>query len=276
MSREADFSKPIKTELAKRVGYLCSSPRCRKLTVGPNVDPNKSTISGEAAHIVDAVDGPDAIRPDPALTPEQRASQDNGIWLCASCHTIVDKDRRFTIAILRAWKMLAEAEADGRNLGGSAAVGEAPVVVSIGQSGGKIADQIARTIINAAPPPRRVDVAQMSADVASKIKARPVSTIRFSCSDGDREAHSLMRNMMHVCRYLGLPVDPVEGVRISTGLIGSVVFLCKDAVSTDVDAPLRVLAEWALHQGLEDVHYNGQEIEVVSCNEVYIGPRPLG
>lgn len=29
-----DFSQKVKDELAKRVGYLCSNPQCRKVTIG--------------------------------------------------------------------------------------------------------------------------------------------------------------------------------------------------------------------------------------------------
>ncbi|WP_077000578.1 hypothetical protein [Variovorax sp. KK3] len=46
------------------------------------------------------------------MTPEQRRSFDNGIWLCQSCASLIDKDAtRYPAALLRAWKMRREAEA---------------------------------------------------------------------------------------------------------------------------------------------------------------------
>jgi len=38
-----DFTKKTAEILAKRVGYLCSNPNCKKLTVGANEDIDKST-----------------------------------------------------------------------------------------------------------------------------------------------------------------------------------------------------------------------------------------
>lgn len=51
-------------------------------------------------------------RYDSSLTPEQRSSAENGIWLCQVHGKLVDNDEeRFPVDILRAWKALAEAEA---------------------------------------------------------------------------------------------------------------------------------------------------------------------
>jgi hypothetical protein len=47
---------------------------------------------GVAAHICAAAPGPGARRYDPNLTPEERSSINNGIWLCAACATIIDRD----------------------------------------------------------------------------------------------------------------------------------------------------------------------------------------
>lgn len=95
--------------LAKRVGYICSNPNCRKYTVGPNTEKNKATIVGIAAHITAAsVGGP---RYDSALSIEQRKDIDNGIWLCTNCATLIDKDPlSFPIKILNEWKRFAENE----------------------------------------------------------------------------------------------------------------------------------------------------------------------
>jgi hypothetical protein len=49
-----DFSKKTVDTLAKRAGFICSNPDCRVSTVGPNSNPEKSTMIGEAAHILGA------------------------------------------------------------------------------------------------------------------------------------------------------------------------------------------------------------------------------
>jgi len=85
-----DFLIPVKDTLAKRVGFRCSNPGCRKPTSGPQEDPAKSVNVGVAAHITAAAsDGP---RYDPALSSDERKSPPNGIWLCQSCAKLVDND----------------------------------------------------------------------------------------------------------------------------------------------------------------------------------------
>jgi hypothetical protein len=62
---------------------------------------------GVAAHITAA--SPDGSRYDPSLTPEQRRSADNGIWLCQNDAELVDNDAvRYTVDCLRTWKVAAE------------------------------------------------------------------------------------------------------------------------------------------------------------------------
>jgi hypothetical protein len=102
-----DFPKPIKDLLAKRAGFLCSNPKCRKPTVGSNHLPDKSTLIGEAAHITAAsIGGP---RYDLSLSPEERSDISNGIWLCANCASLIDKDRdKYHVETLRQWKQIAE------------------------------------------------------------------------------------------------------------------------------------------------------------------------
>jgi hypothetical protein len=102
-----DFTIKTAQVLAERVAFHCSNPDCRVHTVGPHSASDKSVKIGEAAHITAASeDGP---RYDGALTPEQRRSPDNGIWLCCDCHTLIDRDPgRFPTEELRRWKQQAE------------------------------------------------------------------------------------------------------------------------------------------------------------------------
>ena len=105
-----DFSLKTKELLAKRVANRCSNPGCRQLTSGPQEDPTKVVNIGVAAHITAAsTDGP---RFDPSLTPDQRRSVKNGIWLCQSCAKLVDNDSiRYGADVLCQWKVQAEKSA---------------------------------------------------------------------------------------------------------------------------------------------------------------------
>ena len=43
------------------------------------------------------------------LSPVERSSSDNGIWLCQQCAKLVDSDeRKYTVEILAAWKVASE------------------------------------------------------------------------------------------------------------------------------------------------------------------------
>jgi hypothetical protein len=109
MNRD-DFSLLTKETLAKRVGMRCSNPNCRKLTSGPQVDPQKVINVGVAAHITAA--SPGGPRYDPTLTNEQRQSIENGIWLCQNHGKLVDNDElRYTVKLMQQWKAHSEAAA---------------------------------------------------------------------------------------------------------------------------------------------------------------------
>ena len=96
-----------KKKLAERVAYRCSNPTCDRTTVGPHSLPNKSTLSGEAAHIKGAKPG--AARYDGTQTDEQRRDIPNGIWLCKVCHSKADQDEQnITVEMLINWKKKAE------------------------------------------------------------------------------------------------------------------------------------------------------------------------
>lgn len=70
-------------------------------------DSSSSVGTGEAAHICAAAPG--GPRYDPAMTPKERTSAENGIWLCAACSKIVDTlPDAFPADTLRYWKKNAE------------------------------------------------------------------------------------------------------------------------------------------------------------------------
>jgi len=105
-----DFDAKTKEILARRAGYRCSNPDCRKLTSGPQEDPAKAVSIGVAAHITAASEG--GPRFDSSLSPEERRSVDNGIWLCQNCAKLIDSDvQRYTPELLCEWKRQAEQRA---------------------------------------------------------------------------------------------------------------------------------------------------------------------
>ena len=110
MSNRDDFPANVRDQIARRAGFRCSRPGCTRHTSGPQDDPNRSVNVGVAAHMAAA--SPGGPRPDPSMSPEQRTSAENGIWLCQVCAKLVDNDPiRFPIEKLRDWKKRAEERA---------------------------------------------------------------------------------------------------------------------------------------------------------------------
>jgi hypothetical protein len=98
-----DFNRATVETLAKRAAFKCSNPDCRVATVGPNSDPTKATVIGEAAHILGARQN--AKRHDPDMSDSARAEITNAIWLCRNCHKLVDSDaERYESSVLFAWR----------------------------------------------------------------------------------------------------------------------------------------------------------------------------
>lgn len=84
-----DFSQPVKQMLAERVNFHCSV--CDAPTLGPKTGTtNKRFSVGKAAHIKAAAkNGP---RYDKNQTPAERKAIENGVWACATCADIIDRD----------------------------------------------------------------------------------------------------------------------------------------------------------------------------------------
>lgn len=78
-----EFPTKTKELLARRVGFRCSNPKCRKATSGPDSTGTKAVSIGVAAHIAAASKG--GPRFDAASTQDERMAATNGIWLCQSC-----------------------------------------------------------------------------------------------------------------------------------------------------------------------------------------------
>jgi len=106
-----DFSASIKRSLADRVAWKCSFPGCCEITIGPGSRDDAHVLNlGVAAHITAA--SPGGPRYDPDISPEERASIKNGIWLCKKHADLIDKDyTQFSAETLRQWKAQAEKRA---------------------------------------------------------------------------------------------------------------------------------------------------------------------
>jgi len=109
-----DFDSKTIEALAKRASYICSNPGCRSLTICPSdVDTKKYIYVGKAAHITSAAaKGP---RHDATLTNSERRSIENGIFLCATCADMIDKNGGvdFPVDEIKQWKSQHESWARG-------------------------------------------------------------------------------------------------------------------------------------------------------------------
>jgi len=90
--------------LAMRAGYICSNPKCPRMTAGPSSVSGRFIVVGVAAHICGA--RPGSARYDANMTPTERSSIENGIWLCRICEKLVDSDeKQYPPELLRRWKV---------------------------------------------------------------------------------------------------------------------------------------------------------------------------
>jgi hypothetical protein len=103
-----EFPERVKQLAAARTGHRCSI--CRAHTSGPQAREDGALNLGEAAHISAAAPG--GPRFDPSLSPEQRTSLTNAIWLCRICAKLIDNDvQRFPRQLLAELKERAETDA---------------------------------------------------------------------------------------------------------------------------------------------------------------------
>jgi hypothetical protein len=105
-----NFPPSTKQKLAERAGYICSNPSCNHITIGPvENDHTKSTKIGKASHICAA--SPGGPRYDMSQSEKERTDISNGIWLCASCADLIDKNNGidYPAEHLRKWKKDHEA-----------------------------------------------------------------------------------------------------------------------------------------------------------------------
>lgn len=102
------FPQKIAEKLAYNSAYICNYPGCNALTAGPTLsNQHLANKIGEAAHIEGEKQGSARYKPNNAMTQDIS----NGIWLCANCHTMIDKNNGadFTTLEIKSWKAEHEA-----------------------------------------------------------------------------------------------------------------------------------------------------------------------
>lgn len=104
--KDGDFPAPVIRTLEQQAGSRCCNPGCRQPTRAQSWDGTKAISIGTAAHIHAAAPG--GARYDTGMTPEERKSADNGIWMCRNCGTLIDADEGgFPADLLQEWKKAA-------------------------------------------------------------------------------------------------------------------------------------------------------------------------
>lgn len=104
--KDGDFQAAVVQLLEKQAGSRCCNPGCGQPTRAQSWDGTKAISIGTAAHIHAAAPG--GARYDASMTPEQRKSSDNGIWMCRNCGTLIDADEGgFPADLLQEWKKAA-------------------------------------------------------------------------------------------------------------------------------------------------------------------------
>jgi hypothetical protein len=137
-----DFPSRVVKLLADRTGHRCSFPGCPNPTVGAALKGPEVVRTGVAAHIHAAAPG--GRRYKRIMTPAERSSQDNGIWLCQLHARIVDApDSTYEAEVLQSWKTAAELNAARRVIGLPLGPGH-----QIPQSGEALASAIAADLAN--------------------------------------------------------------------------------------------------------------------------------
>ncbi|PCI20132.1 hypothetical protein COB64_02375 [Candidatus Wolfebacteria bacterium] len=190
-----DFTKTNKDLMAKRVGFKCSNPNCRKVTIGPSIDEEKTVNVGVAAHVKAAAVG--GKRYDPNQSSKERSSIENGIWLCQTCAKLIDSDeQKYSCDLLVEWKSLSENEAalDVENPPQSNSENIFITAINPVQS------QVAHTIVNLKPSQRTI--LPIKARLIERLKLSP-QEYQLHLSSGDSEIEILAKEIDQAFKEAG-------------------------------------------------------------------------
>lgn len=181
---------------------------------------------GEISHI--KASQPGGPRHDQSQTDEQRNGFDNLLLLCPTHHKVVDDDpESYTVERLVKMKMQHEAAQPavaepsdaiaGRLVANIRAgtVVDGSIILTLNQMGG----QIAHSIQNVGPQPRRFSQAAADALVADLLK-HPAETIQLSCILGDVEGFQFASALKSTLELGGWRVSGIDQVVYSVPVMG--------------------------------------------------------
>ena len=100
-----DFSSKVINNIRHRASFICSNPDCHILTISASTkDDSLFILNGIVAHIYPASKG--GPRYDSQISSEEIQSESNGIYLCANCSIMIDKNNGldYSAQTLKYWK----------------------------------------------------------------------------------------------------------------------------------------------------------------------------
>ncbi|HIE5512350.1 hypothetical protein R1L06_04315 [Stenotrophomonas sp. C4297] len=190
------FLQGVKDLIAYRAAYVCSNPDCLRLTAGPSLAGAALRVKiGEAAHIIG--ENPGSARHQP-LGDSVLNDVTNAIWLCASCHAEIDKNKGVdhSESLLRQWKSDIEAR-----IAAILKAHQSPLpLYERASSNSKIAQNIVEIIDSHGAFFRHVASEDPSA-VGNSIKLARIKIERQSrLIEGDARLRSIARAIHDACR----------------------------------------------------------------------------
>ncbi|MEI7296252.1 hypothetical protein WCQ02_29265 [Paraburkholderia tropica] len=216
-----DFSPKVKQVLAERVNFHCAV--CDAPTLGPKTGTNDKRFSvGKAAHIKAAAPG--GPRYDAGQTAAERSAIENGIWACATCADLIDRDPdAYDVDSLLRIKADAEWQAStraGRPPGSDLPALRAPTAINRAIAVFCRQEAARQERLD---PRFKVSVRMAESGPSYEFSARePVDAKLVICSQGRRRETDALRDFMHYggdlvlegleIRMEGSPIFPSGGV----------------------------------------------------------------
>jgi hypothetical protein len=134
MTRDFEFSRNTKADLAFAAQFRCVRPGCNQPTHFFDQTTGKWKHFGVAAHDAPASLNEGGERADNDLTPDQKKAYGNGAWLCRNCSTIVDiAQKYFPLKTLPLWQ-----EAAAQAIQNNALSPVQPSSISFTEAAGKV------------------------------------------------------------------------------------------------------------------------------------------
>lgn len=223
-NKRDDFLESTRKRLERQARGHCSNPACRKLTSAASSDGQSEIRMGVGAHICAAAPGGE--RYDPSMTPAERGSAENGIWLCHACSRAVDsKDPIFTVALLHEWKRKTD-EDSWKSIVNNVPYGPHMNVPTVGE--------MARRLRSAA---------SADLDVFRRTDKWPLTDV-FLTLEIDAQGKSIEPSS--IGRALATLDDLVVIASPGTGKTSALFQIAETALNLDSATPLIVqLAEWS-------------------------------